>query len=369
MTWSPRNRSEDGSEAGDNPDEADVDGDGEGGGGHGGDDVDVGPLSPGREIDVNGMTSSRPSSPLSHSGNEADVKERIINVDEDSCGSFKDHDLDPDHDLSPDEARKRFIRDRSPLRGEDRDRREGPSPSVPHRLGDGQKRDSELTDRTLAGRTVCSSSAGSGGGNPREPVDVPCTTSTASSTTPSRPKIWSVSELLHSSSSSSSSNNSSSSSITSSTVSSSHAAMMTATARAAMLAASNEARGPPTAFPTGIRPGALNSGYLYFPPGASAAWAAAGARFGHLGGYPLSLTHTTLSYPYSLSTHIPSKAPMDGHPAMRGLSVEALREAQMGLGHKLSAHARPNGGLFSPARDIDGIRGPGVSSRLVESNI
>ena len=69
MTWSPRNRSEDGSEAGDNPDEADVDGDGEGTGIAGNaDDADVGPLSPGREIDVNGMTSSRPSSPLSHSG-------------------------------------------------------------------------------------------------------------------------------------------------------------------------------------------------------------------------------------------------------------------------------------------------------------
>jgi hypothetical protein len=70
MTWSPRNRSEDGSEAGDNPDEADVDGEGGAGGGSGrgddDDDVDVGPLSPGREIDVmNGLSSSRPSSPLS----------------------------------------------------------------------------------------------------------------------------------------------------------------------------------------------------------------------------------------------------------------------------------------------------------------
>ena len=64
MTWSPRNRSEDGSENGDHPDDLDVDT--ERSRNH--DDDDVGPLSPGREIDViNGLTSSnsRPSSPLS----------------------------------------------------------------------------------------------------------------------------------------------------------------------------------------------------------------------------------------------------------------------------------------------------------------
>ena len=151
--------------------------------------------------------------------------------------------------------------------------------------------------------------------------------------------------------------------------------MMTAAAaaRAAMLAQAVNGEGgrggppPPGPFPTGIRPAALNSGYLYLPPGAaaaSAAWAAAGARFGHLGTYPLSLSHSTLSYPYSLSAHSPSKASLEGPAAaaaaMRGLSVEALREAHMGVAGKLSHHAvRPNGGLFSPARDLDGIRSPG----------
>lgn len=133
---------------------------------------------------------------------------------------------------------------------------------------------------------------------------------------------------------------------------------MTAAARAALLAAGNDGRVHPASFPVaGMRPATLNSGYLYLPPGASAAWAAAGARFGHLGSYPLSLTHTTLSYPYSLSTHAPGKVTLETSAAMRGLSVEALREAHLGMGGKLAA--RPNGGLFSPARDIDGIRGQG----------
>ncbi|PVD20955.1 hypothetical protein C0Q70_19118 [Pomacea canaliculata] len=189
----------------------------------------------------------------------------------------------------------------------------------------------------------------------------------SSAPTSTRPKIWSVSEFLHptsttaSSSSSSASVSSSSSSTSSSNVSqgssSSQAAMMTAAARAAMMAAAGDARGPPGAF-AGLRPSTLNTGYIYLPPGASAAWAAAGARFGHLGTYPLSLSHTTLSYPYSLSAHTPSKASLEASAAMRGLSVEALREAQLGVGGKLTGHGRPNGSLFSPARDIDGIRGP-----------
>ncbi|XP_070201727.1 iroquois-class homeodomain protein irx-2-like isoform X2 [Littorina saxatilis] len=423
MTWSPRNRSEDGSEAGDNPDEADVDGEGEGGGSGNADDVDCGPLSPGREIDVNGMTSSRPSSPLSHSGNEADAKEGIINVDEDSCSSFKDfkdHDLSHDDDDDDDDHHhhhhhhsKRMFRDRSPLRGEDRERERerregGPPSSTPtssHSAEDNEaeeKREKDSSSGHPSDRIRGLSSTNSSGVDSRDssvpPPPLSASTTTSSSTpsstssstscTPTRPKIWSVTEFLHpASSTSSSSSPNTSSSITSSAMSTSQAAMMTAAAaRAAMLAqaANSEGRGPPPGpFPAGMRPAALNSGYLYLPPGAaSAAWAAAGARFGHLGSYPLSLSHTTLSYPYSLSSHAQSKASLDGPAAaaaMRGLSVEALREAHMG---KLSAAAaaaaaaaghhpgRPNGSLFSPARDLDGLRNPAVStSRLVESNI
>ena len=199
--------------------------------------------------------------------------------------------------------------------------------------------------------------------------------------------------------------------------------MMTAAAaaaRAALLAQAvngegGRGGGPPQGpFPAGsIRPAALNSGYLYLPPGAaaaSAAWAAAGARFGHLGTYPLSLSHATLSYPYSLSAagagagahgpgaggkassllEIPSGG---GAAAMRGLSVEAaLREAHLGVsvagklaahhqhhGHHLHLHHGGGGGvvrgpsngggggvLFSPARELDGIRSPGECFFLVE---
>lgn len=321
--------------------------------------------------------------------NDRDLKERIINVEdeEESCSSFKDHDFDNDDDLSAsEESSRRLIRDRSPLRGS-RDKGEGgSSPSSSEKLllegerraGRGDEHSSRvlgLSSHLL--RTVPVSGVGGvvGGMGARErdrdsSADPPGSSAPAPSSAPTstRPKIWSVTEFLHptsttaSSSSSSASVSSSSSSTSSSNVSqgssSSQAAMMTAAARAAMMAAAGDARGPPGAF-AGLRPSTLNTGYIYLPPGASAAWAAAGARFGHLGTYPLSLSHTTLSYPYSLSAHTPSKASLEASAAMRGLSVEALREAQLGVGGKLTGHGRPNGSLFSPARDIDGIRGPG----------
>ncbi|PVD20956.1 hypothetical protein C0Q70_19119 [Pomacea canaliculata] len=72
-----------------------------------------------------------------HLDNDRDLKERIINVEdeEESCSSFKDHDFDNDDDLSAsEESSRRLIRDRSPLRGS-RDKGEGgSSPSSSEKL-------------------------------------------------------------------------------------------------------------------------------------------------------------------------------------------------------------------------------------------
>lgn len=68
-------------------------------------------------------------------------------------------------------------------------------------------------------------------------------------------------------------------------------------------------------------------------------------RYSAFGAYPhLSLSHTTLSYPYTLSSHTASKSTLSS-------PTEVLTDSES------SEKLRSRNGLFSPARDIDTVRG------------
>ena len=68
-------------------------------------------------------------------------------------------------------------------------------------------------------------------------------------------------------------------------------------------------------------------------------------------GYPFSLSHTTLSYPYTLSASTASKAELSmKHAAAVRATEQAFKE---GLVEKA---ARMQERIFSPARDLDGLR-------------
>ncbi|XP_029645275.2 iroquois-class homeodomain protein irx-3-like [Octopus sinensis] len=148
------------------------------------------------------------------------------------------------------------------------------------------------------------------------------------SSSPVRPKIWSVSQFLVNSPSSSSESNSSSSS---------------------------PVGGASGGVPVGKTVPVFTSGnrlhpspgYLYLQS-ASQTWN--GGRYGALSAYPISMSHTTLSYPYSLSTHTSSKTAL-------GVAATAVHSAaSVELLHNAEKLASSQKGLFSPARDIDGMR-------------
>jgi hypothetical protein len=68
-------------------------------------------------------------------------------------------------------------------------------------------------------------------------------------------------------------------------------------------------------------------------------------------GYPFSFSHTTLSYPYTLSASTAAKAELNmKHVAAIRASEQAFKE---GLVEKA---ARMQSGIFSPARELDGMR-------------
>lgn len=74
-------------------------------------------------------------------------------------------------------------------------------------------------------------------------------------------------------------------------------------------------------------------------------------------GYPFSFSHTTLSYPYTLSASTAAKAELNmKHVAAIRASEQAFKE---GLVEKA---ARMQTGIFSPARELDGMR---VSGKVI----
>lgn len=147
-------------------------------------------------------------------------------------------------------------------------------------------------------------------------------------TSPPRPKIWSVSQFLVNSPSSSNDSNSNSSSPVGG-VSGSSGSKSVAT----VLTSGNRLHPSP--------------GYLYLQS-ASQSWN--GGRYGALSAYPISMSHTTLSYPYTLSTHTSSKT------ALGVASAAVHNAASVELLHSADKLASTQKGLFSPARDIDGMR-------------
>ena len=147
-------------------------------------------------------------------------------------------------------------------------------------------------------------------------------------TSPPRPKIWSVSQFLVNSPSSSNDSNSNSSSPVGGASGSSGSKSV-----ATVLTSNNRLHSSP--------------GYLYLQS-ASQSWN--GGRYGPFSAYPISMSHTTLSYPYTLSTQTSSKTTL-------GVASTAVHNAaSVELLHSADKLATTQKGLFSPARDIDGMR-------------
>ncbi|RUS79960.1 hypothetical protein EGW08_012261, partial [Elysia chlorotica] len=468
MTWSPRNRSEDGSDDVDNNE----DDDDCGAAGEASRRRDA--MTPTHDLD---MASSKPSSPLlspdsdhHHSHHRPPLKERIIRVDvdedEDDDDDFDDDDT-PRHlhgdssiqemETSADSLRSRhrllsphddfrgtlgrpalssssISRDRSPLR-EDSSRRSHSS-SQEHSdrrspIFTGDPRKSPVTSQQRPGVASPTSSCASGSdarrssppaaGSPSlTSPSASSSTAPATSTPTTRPKIWSISDVINCTSSSSSSTSSSASTISSS--SHHHHSPSAIVSSSAGLPSSllssptshPHARAMPSFLPPPSSPhqrahhGAPHPqpGFFFLPPGAhwppSAAAAAAAARFAGFGGagYPLSLSHPTLSYPYGLG--------QPGSAAVAAAAVAATRaglEAQAQAAHlaaaaRAAAHAAEGGGaasrlaqredsahqphgstafsrleasraLFSPAREADGIRSQALlpPRAIVDSSI
>ncbi|XP_005100239.1 iroquois-class homeodomain protein irx-5 [Aplysia californica] len=433
MTWSPRNRSEDGSDDVDNPEDDDDCGESRA--------HDV--MSPNHELDI---TSSKPSSPLLSpasdrcgENNNKTYKERIIRVDEDEDDCDDDDDDDdnsrdsfqnrrlmgsdyPDHPRPP----RSGSRDRSPLRPVSRgDSRDGLSADAKNRSDDDQHQhhhhhhhhhhnshnerrspglnSSNLgTSRTLldnpGSSVVSSSSSSSKAGSSQSPSDISSATSSSSSSSSSKvastsdnpqsapvtkPKIWSISEFIKTTSSSSLTSPFSSSSSPSAMSSSISSSLSTLPSPSALN------RSPfmsPSSVPSSVSPQRPipNQGFLFLPPGATAHWpaaAAAASRFAGLGGaYPLSLTHSTLSYPYNLASpgaaaaragleavhaqaaQLAARAAAAEGGARDGGGASAAAAAAAAAEKLASLHPPfpriPTSALFSPARDLDGVRPP-----------
>lgn len=216
------------------------------------------------------------------------VKERMINVDDD-CD-------DDDSNLSykdiDDVDTSRTPNRRESVRAMDSDD-DSPAPSI-----GGESRCSDLASPTLPRSSECRSDA---------------IQSDNDSETQTRPKIWSVSEFLTSSSSGSDSSKSES----------------------RITKAISQQHGGP--------------GFFYLP---SAKNSLSSSRFAAFGAYPLSFTHTTLSYPYSLTSHTASKAGIMCSTSR----IQGPENLSTGGPDKI---LRSQNGLFSPARDIDVVKHSG----------
>lgn len=213
-----------------------------------------------------------------------DTKDKIINVDEDDSNlSFKDFDdLDPvGHDSDSDNSEHGRLNDRlSPVSSTD-----------------GDTSAKEVVSPSSIARTE------SGGPSSERP-----TTETESTVSQNRPKIWSVSEFL----------NTPKEEVPQSKSGSSNSIM------------------------NAMNRSLANAGsYFYLQTNNHSL---PHGRYSAFGAYPhLSLSHTTLSYPYTLSSHTSSKSSISS-------PTEVLTESDN------SDKLRSRNGLFSPARDIDTVR-------------
>ncbi|XP_055892422.1 homeobox protein caupolican-like [Biomphalaria glabrata] len=377
MTWSPRNRSEDGSDDVDNNDDDDDCGDSR--------RRDV--ISPAHELDI---TSSKPSSPLlspdsDHpmENNNRPYKERIIRVDDDDISEDEDDDDDASRDsfhhrrlmaeAMAERERHLASRDRSPLRVTSSvDSREELSEARCKTIDKNSERRSHGDSRSLDCGEPFSKTPNSGQSS-GEASSLSPNRNSASATPPvTRPKIWSISDFINTTSSSSSTTSAtslssspiSSSSIISSTLQTS----LSSTGKSAFLNSSIPSTSPQRPHPS--------QGFLFLPPAAAAHWPAAAARFAGLGGhFPLALTHTPLSYPYNLTTSSAARAGLEAHVHAAQMAARAAAEGVASRdgtssGEKLSLHPHfprlPASSIFSPARDIDGVRQQVMApSRLV----
>uniref|UniRef100_A0A2C9JUY3 Homeobox domain-containing protein n=1 Tax=Biomphalaria glabrata TaxID=6526 RepID=A0A2C9JUY3_BIOGL len=377
MTWSPRNRSEDGSDDVDNNDDDDDCGDSR--------RRDV--ISPAHELDI---TSSKPSSPLlspdsDHpmENNNRPYKERIIRVDDDDISEDEDDDDDASRDsfhhrrlmaeAMAERERHLASRDRSPLRVTSSvDSREELSEARCKTIDKNSERRSHGDSRSLDCGEPFSKTSNSGQSS-GEASSLSPNRNSASATPPvTRPKIWSISDFINTTSSSSSTTSAtslssspiSSSSIISSTLQTS----LSSTGKSAFLNSSIPSTSPQRPHPS--------QGFLFLPPAAAAHWPAAAGRFAGLGGhFPLALTHTPLSYPYNLTTSSAARAGLEAHVHAAQMAARAAAEGVASRdgtssGEKLSLHPHfprlPASSIFSPARDIDGVRQQVMApSRLV----
>ncbi|WAR12232.1 ARA-like protein [Mya arenaria] len=271
MTWSPRNRSED-----------DVSG-----------DEDMEAKINGIESDSSHVNASDNHERSSTSDREA--FERIISVDDDDDES---HDGIDDLELTNPKSLD-LSSARSPDRLHD-DKSDDERATARSRNSDGDDEDDEGKDNK---------SKNSNNNNFKSD------STHSSSEQPTRPKIWSVMDVLGNTENSSASKSSSPQNSPPAVVCSRQ------TSAPAFLNAH-------TSHP--FRPG-------QYPVG--------------LNGYPFSFSHTTLSYPYSLSASTAAKSEMSmSHLAAIRASEQAFKE---GLVEKA---ARMQTGLFSPARELDGLR-------------
>ncbi|KAK6185878.1 hypothetical protein SNE40_008019 [Patella caerulea] len=285
MTWSPRNRSEDGSDGLDN---GDVDSDG------GKEEGKDGRSTPG----LGDLGSGRSTPTGGDDLDMLDSKDAFINVDDEDSDDRSLHDdrLDPD-----DEVLRRM---KAGIEKAESDKVCDSTESVSE---SGSKNKSESSDSSVRNEGHATGTSSSSQSN-------------RDTEQSSRPKIWSISEFLHKTSSSSSSSSS-----------------------------------RPAAISTHARP--PHTSGLFYLPGNPSAWSS--GRYHGVHPYPMSLSHSTISYPYSITSHAAGKSPLTSPANIRAL--DSFKD-----GEKLM---RPNV-LFSPARDLDGLRPSAVpANRLVESNI
>ncbi|XP_063441195.1 homeobox protein araucan-like [Mytilus trossulus] len=266
MTWSPRNRSDDGTENDDMDDDFDNK--------ENTDNHD-------RLSDEN---SNKIGSDISdgHKRSSEDTKDKIINVDEDDSNlSFKDFD-----DLDP--------------VGNESDSDISEHGKLNDRLSPVSSTDGDTRHKDLKSARVNDSSTSS---ENQHKANTP-----EASSSQNRPKIWSVSEFLNTPKEDVSQSKTGSSST-----------IMNAMSRSL-----------------------ANAGnYFYLQANNHSL---PHGRYSAFGAYPhLSLSHTTLSYPYSLSSHTTSKSSLSSPTEVHSDSDN-------------SDKLRSRNGLFSPARDIDTVR-------------
>lgn len=307
-------------------------------------------------------------------------KERIIRVDDDD-DDFDDEDED-EEDASRDSFQSRRLgadvpegsqlitaRDRSPLRGSSaenlgearpktREELSGSKSPLPESRRNGDSRNSSASSpskkQPLSGHPSAGAAAPPPAHSPTRCGSPPVTT---------RPKIWSISDFINTTSSSTSSaSTTTTSSSSSSNVSPASLPSPTALNRQPFLPSSIPSSSPQRSLP--------GQGFLFLTPGTAAHWPAA-SRFAGLGGhYPLTLTHTTLSYPYSLTTPTAARAGLEAHAQAVQMAARAAAEGGANRdggtsGEKMPLHPHfprlPVSALFSPARDVDGVRSQGES--------